>query len=316
MIETCENNILVYSRYDPTHTTTLRNAFAKDMRRRFMEIMKIIKIAIVDKDCFGLQGKISFFQATPPGEGAFAFTRSSRKIEEFMKWLEEQVEKGLVTIAEAIQVGEAVEAIWTNLYIWDSYKRGVMRARTEMIKAGMVVPSVEASGGIDIIMGTPFHMDRVGVLFTRVYKDLKGITEQMDSQISRVLAQGMIDGDGARLIARKLMAVIDGDGAERLGIYDTLGRFIPAMRRAEMLARTEIIRAYHLATIQEYRNWGVLGIKVQGEWKTAGDDRVCDECASMEGKVFTLDEIEPMIPAHPMCRCIALPYVEELQKYR
>lgn len=166
-----------------------------------------------------------------------------------------------------------------------------------------------------MIMGTPFHMDRVGVLFTRVYNDLKGITEQMDAQISRILAQGMIDGDGPALIARKLIAVINGEGIDKLGIRDTLGRFIPAMRRAEMLARTEMIRAYHLATIQEYRNWGVLGIKVLGEWKTAGDDRVCEECASLEGKVFTLDEIEPMIPVHPLCRCLALPYIEELQKY-
>jgi SPP1 gp7 family putative phage head morphogenesis protein len=82
-----------------------------------------------------------------------------------------------------------------------------------------------------------------------------------------------------------------------------------------MLARTEIIRAHHIATIQEYRNWGVEGITVKGEWKTAGDDRVCSKCEQLEGKIFTLDEIEPMIPLHPLCRCIALPYIEELQKY-
>jgi len=315
MINTCEHSILVQSRVDPTHTTALRNAFARGMKRRFVELMKIIWVAIVDKDCFGLTSRISVFQVTPPGDGAFAFSKSSRKVEEFMKWLDEQVQKGLLTVAEAEQVGESINAAWTNLYVWDSYKRGVIRARTEMVRARMVVPSISDSGGIDMIMGTPFHMDRVGVLFTRVYNDLKGITEQMDAQISRILAQGMIDGDGPALIARKLIAVINGEGIDKLGIRDTLGRFIPAMRRAEMLARTEMIRAYHLATIQEYRNWGVLGIKVLGEWKTAGDDRVCEECASLEGKVFTLDEIEPMIPVHPLCRCLALPYIEELQKY-
>jgi SPP1 gp7 family putative phage head morphogenesis protein len=310
------DNLTIYQTFDPTKTTSLRNVFAADMRRRFMELMKVIRIAVVDRDVFGLNSKITFFQLTPPGEGAFAFSKSSRKIEEFMKWLEEQVERGIVTVAEAQQVGESIEAAWTNLYIWDSYKRGVMRARQEMIKAGMTVPSIESAGGIEMVMASsPFHMDRVGVLFTRVYSDLQGITKQMDAQISRVLAQGMIDGDGPALIARKLISIINGDGVDKLGIRDTLGRFIPAKYRAEMLARTEIIRAHHLATIQEYRNWGVLGITVQGEWKTAGDDRVCDQCASMEGKVFTLDEIEPMIPAHPLCRCLALPYIEELQKY-
>lgn len=145
-----------------------------------------------------------------------------------------------------------------------------------------------------------FIVHNCGLLFTRTYNDLKGITDTMSSQISRVLAQGMADGDGARMIARKLIQTINGQG-ESLGITDTLGRFIPAQRRALMLARTEIIRAHHMGMIQEYRNWGVIGVQVLAEWKTAGDDKVCEFCSSMEGKTFTLDEIEPMIPAHPNC---------------
>jgi SPP1 gp7 family putative phage head morphogenesis protein len=155
-------------------------------------------------------------------------------------------------------------------------------------------------------------MDRLGLLYTRVYQELKGITASMDTQISRILVQGIADGDGLRLIAKKLLTTVNGGD---LSLVDSLGRFIPAKRRAETLARTEIIRAHHLATIQEYRNWGVLGIKVLGEWKTADDNRVCSECEKMEGKVFTLDEIENMIPLHPNCRCIALPYIEDLKPY-
>jgi len=133
----------------------------------------------------------------------------------------------------------------------------------------------------------------------------------MDTQISRVLSQGLIDGDGPRLLARKLVATIDGTGMGELGITDTLGRYIPAKRRAEMIARTEVIRAHHLATIQEYRNWAVEGVRVKAEWKTAGltDARTCDECKELEGHVFSLDEIEKMIPKHPNCRCVALPYL-------
>jgi SPP1 gp7 family putative phage head morphogenesis protein len=137
----------------------------------------------------------------------------------------------------------------------------------------------------------------------------------MDSQISRILAEGMINGDGPALLARKIVSVINGTGADKLGITDTLGRFIPGERRASMLSRTEIIRAHHLAMIQEYRNWGLEGVRVKGEWNTAGDGRVCEKCQSMDGKIFSLDEIEGMIPAHTCCRCIALPYIEELVKY-
>ena len=45
-------------------------------------------------------------------------------------------------------------------------------------------------------------------------------------------------------------------------------------------------------------------------------DRVCPKCEALDGKIFTLDEIEPMIPLHPQCRCIALPYIEDIQKFR
>jgi len=55
----------------------------------------------------------------------------------------------------------------------------------------------------------------------------------------------------------------------------------------------------------------VEGVRVKAEWKTAGltDARTCDECRELEGHVFSLDEIEKMIPKHPNCRCVALPYL-------
>jgi len=128
----------------------------------------------------------------------------------------------------------------------------------------------------------------------------------MEQQLARVLAQGMADGKGPREIVRLLNKTISGPVGD-LGITDTLGRFIPAERRAQILARTEIIRAHHVATINEYRNWEVEGVKVKAEWQTAGDGRVCSICAALDGKTFSLDKIENMIPAHPQCRCVALP---------
>jgi len=306
----------VYSKVDPTHTTALRNAFANEMKRRFIELKKVIKVAIVDQDCFGLtSSKVSLFQMVPPGVGAFNFLRNPAKVEVFMRWLQHQVDRGLLTIGEFQQIGTAVEGAWTNRYVLDSYKRGVIRARYELQKAGYKVPGLDDVGGIDAVMGTPFHMDRVGLLFTRVFSELRGVTESMDSLISQILSQGMIDGDGPALITRKLMAAIDGTGTATLGITDKLGRFIPAQRRAMMIARTELIRAFHLAAIQEYRNWKVEGVYVKAEWSTAGDNRVCERCAKLQGKIFTLDEIEPMIPLHPQCRCMALPYIKEVQQY-
>lgn len=272
--------------------------FAAKMRSAFVSVRRQVVDALIDKDVFGLNVNVL------PGQ--FAFPTSSKKIEEFMKWLQELIDQDILKLTTIPQIGESMDRRWTDLYIEDSYKRGVLRARQELRKAGADVPSIEQTGGISASMSTPFHLERVGILFIRTFEDLKGISNAMASQISRVLAQGFINGDNPRLIARKLNYVISGMG-ESLGVTDTLGRFIPAQRRAEILARTEIIRAHHKGMMQEYKNWRLENVYVQAELSTAGDDRVCDICAPLDGKVYTLEEAENLIPLHPLCRCIVIP---------
>jgi len=296
-------HVLVYA---PTKTLTLRNAFVSDMNRRFKALTKVIKEAIVDQDCFGLSVSV-YAELQPPYYQAFNFPRVQAKVEAFMAWLKIQEERGILETFHSLRTGVSIEEAWTNIYIADSYKRGVARARYEARRSNYEVPTIETSGGIDAIMSVPFHIDRVGLVFTRAFSELQGITALMDTKISQVLAQGLVDGDGAALIARKLLAVINGSGLGDLGITDSVGRFIPALRRARTLARTEIIRAHHLANVQEYMNWGILGVQVMAEFSTAGDDRVCTECAGYHGNIYTLKEVEFMIPVHPNCRCIALP---------
>jgi SPP1 gp7 family putative phage head morphogenesis protein len=298
----------VASQYDPTRTLTLRNAFARNMNKRFIKLRGLIRRAIIERDCFGMTKlpveRVRVHQL--PGVRQFDFPRSGDKVAAFMEWLRQQIEEGILEVISIRQFGTAIEEAWTNLYINDSYERGVQRARYELIHAGYQVPPLEMTGGILASMSTPFHMDRVGLLFTRTFSDLRGITSAMDMQISRVLAQGMADGLGPRQIARNLTRTISGPVGD-LGITDVLGRFIPAQRRAEMLARTETIRAHAEATLQEFSNWGVIGVTVKAEFRTATDYRVCPICASMHKKVYSLDEASGVIPVHPRCRCVWLP---------
>ena len=314
MSNTCQH-IATYAqaaKRDPTRTTTLRNRFVKDVNRRFNKLKRDIRTTIVTNDAFGLNIQTN----TAAGPNAFSFNTSAQKVDAFMEWLKTQIDDGILEIKYANQIGAAAQQPWTNMYIQDSYARGQARAVYELNKLGIKVPPIEQTGGIRAAMGGPFHMDRVGLLYSRTFQELKGITAAMDSQISRVLSQAMADGDGPLKIARKLIATIDGKGTavSKLAIKDSLGRFIPAQRRAQTMARTEMIRAHHQATIQEYENWGVEGIKVKAEWSTAGDDRVCQQCSALEGNVYSLEEIRPMIPLHPNCRCIALPLLEKPKK--
>jgi SPP1 gp7 family putative phage head morphogenesis protein len=56
---------------------------------------------------------------------------------------------------------------------------------------------------------------------------------------------------------------------------------------------------------------GIKEVGVMVEWSTAGDDRVCEECESMEGKIMDIDDAHGMIPVHPNCRCAFIPYIPE-----
>lgn len=305
MCEVCQNTLTINAQYDPTRTTTLRNLFVRAMNKRFDALTKQIYTKIVTEDCFGLDRLIQWNAVREQ----FLFPRSAQKVEAFMTWLRQQVAEGILSVREYEQIGQSIDKAWTGLYITDSYKRGVIRARYELQKAGYIVPSIAATGGIEMSMMIPLHMDRLGLLYTRTYSELKGITSAMDTQISRILAQGIADGDGPRLLARKMISTINGSGMGDLAMTDKLGRFIPAKRRAETLARTEIIRAHHQAMIQEYKGWAVEGVFVQAEFLTAGDDRVCSICEGLEaGNPYTLDVAMNLIPVHPNCRCICLPY--------
>ena len=290
--------------YDPTHTTTLRNAFAREMNKRFIKLRGLIRDAIVAQDCFGL-GPDNYSASV---HKAFAFERSADKVAGFMGWIDEQVKAEILELAPnyGTRLGQSVDRAWTNMYVQSAYQKGIERGRAELIAAGYDAPSIATSGGISAAFNGPQHLDRAGLIYTRAYTQLKNITDAMSNQISTVLSQGLMDGKSQANIARLLNKTISGKGGT-LDLVDSLGRFMPAQRRASILARTEVIRAHHVATIQEYENWGAAGVAVQAELRTAGDSHVCTECASLNGQVYTLEKARSLIPVHPRCRCICLP---------
>jgi hypothetical protein len=59
-----------------------------------------------------------------------------------------------------------------------------------MRKAGAQVQP----GFVNAAFFRPVHADRVGLIYTRAFTDLKGITDAMDASNSRVLTQGIAEG--------------------------------------------------------------------------------------------------------------------------
>lgn len=271
---------------DPTRTLTIRRRFDGEMYRRFRRIKGLIRRSIVDNDAFGLKTN----EVANPNQ--FNFPTSDAKIGAFMGWLDEQVKDGIINVSyQGGRRTEAARAAWMNVYIDSAYQQGIQRGRQEVNKARRGQRLSTDRSAVQMAFNQPFHADRVGMAYIRTYDELAGITQAMSQQISRELAQGIAEGRNPLQIANKL-----NDRVDKVGLH-----------RARLLARTEVIRAHHAANIQEYHEAGAAGVEVQAEWLTAGDGRVCERCASLQGKVYALAEIEGMIPLHPNCRCVALP---------
>lgn len=274
----CECGLSTHAaqRQDPSRTAMLRRAFEAEIYRRFRELKGKVNGALVSGDPFGLRVN-------------FTFTTNPQKVAGFMQWLEDQASLGILGVRPGTSVRTVGASAWTSTYIESAYQKGLARSASQMRAGGVKI----GDRWIESALRRPIHADRVGLLYTRAFTELSGITQEMDRQLSRVLAQGAADGLAPAQIARNL-----NDRIDKIGLT-----------RARTLARTEIIAAHAEATLNGFTEAGIEGVEVEAEWITAGDDVVCPECQALEGKVFDLDEARGMLPVHPNCRCAWLPKV-------
>ena len=103
--------------------------------------------------------------------------------------------------------------------------------------------------------------------------------------VASKLITGITLGQGPRMVARSVADALD----------------IPRAR-ALTIARTEMLRAYRGAALENYRQ----NSDVVGQWRWTADKsaRTCAACLAMDGTLHDLDED---MESHPNCRCAAVP---------
>ncbi len=274
---TCLHTHGRYGKYDPTKTTSLRMRYEADMRRRFRKLQAEIKDYIVDRNALSLNDIKT--------NADFDFPTDAAKVADFTRWLNRQ--SRLIVVGGTPVSG--TNKNWQSMYIDSAYQRGLAASARKMAKQGAVVKG----SYLDSAFFRPRHADAVGLIYTRTYSDLSGITATMDARISKSLATSLGEGLGAVATASALNDVVSS-----IGIV-----------RARALARTEAIAAYAKASLNAYRDAGLEGVQADVEFATADDDAVCPECQELEGNVYSLDEADGVIPVHPNCRCSWIPVV-------
>lgn len=137
---------------------------------------------------------------------------------------------------------------------------------------------------------------------------ITGITETTRKGVQSIISSWIESGDPFQSLVQRLL---DDD------------RFPYGRMRAELIASTEVTRAYYQANLETWKNSGVVELH---EWRTAADDRVCPICRPLGGldkgtvpvqaklgeEFIHPDGTSYTPPAHPRCRCWAVPVVGEV----
>ena len=279
---------------DPTRTTLLRRRFMRQISMRIRRIRQAIHKWLVAEDELGLGKRkpLKFLQRR------YEFLTNPQKIQAFRQWLQGQIDQGLLEIDNAGRP-------WASEYVESAYKKGMGRAYTQANKAELAAPTdypfaATREQFIRTAFFTAETMDKIELVSTRAWEQMKDVSTSMGQQMNRILADGLANGYGPEKVARNM------DNAIR-----RIDR-----TRARVIARTELIYAHAEGQLDGYKKLGIDTVKAEVEWLTAGDERVCPSCADMEGKTFSVDEAHGMIPLHPNCRCAWKPVVKVLGRRR
>jgi len=297
---------------DPTGTTQIRKRYEGEMYRRFRALKGAILESVVELDAFGLTdddpgGPTSQVAALtedeqellahaddagidiePAGPRTFDYPADSDKVDSFNEWLDTQVDRGILERGKH-ERGTAASRSWQNTYIRSAYERGVNHADESLVEAGVIPPEQT----LDDVFRATKHVDGAGLIYTRAYNELRGVTQDMARDMTRELTDGFTQGENPTKIARRL-----NDRVDNVGIH-----------RGRLIARTETNRAHNEAGLNRYEDMGdrIDGVSVVAEHTTAGDSRVCPICLGLAGKRYKLKEARGRIPVHPNCRCTFVP---------
>jgi len=164
-----------------------------------------------------------------------------------------------------------------NKYVRQAYDRGGKKAESYIVK-----DNIEFK-----YFFTPRDLQAVSVLAQNNFRLISATTELMKKDMLTVITQGMLEGQSIHKMAKALN-----------------GKINKSKYNCRRIARTEVLRSYNQAHINQYKK---VGIK-RWEWITAWDDRTCDMCMGNDGRVFKIGDPQP--PLHPNCRCSVKPVVE------
>lgn len=276
-------------RGDPTRTKTLRGRLEQEFNGRWRTVRGDIRAAVADNDAFGLRESATPTSGwehgpTPnrPSSLAGPNASSTERARAFETWVEQTMYDRLIDRSP----GTPLRDWWAAPYVREAYVRGVGLANADARAAGYDLADETVS------ITTRDHREAVADHIAALDSDIRGAIDAVALGAYRTFSgeTGFANASLVRTLTDRLTGLVSATG----------------QTRTATAAATRVVETVNTAVINQAQRVRarVLGTTPETMWNTAGDQRVCSQCADIEGESWRVgsDDITKP-PLHPRCRC-------------
>ncbi|MAH45863.1 phage portal protein [Candidatus Pacearchaeota archaeon] len=180
---------------------------------------------------------------------------------------------------------EKFEPLITQVFT-DAFELATSGAELMPTQSGRPAFQRSKSEGITKVLN-PLALAWIANRSLTLAQEVNGTTKK---ELRKELAAGFASGESTDKIARRIRSYYRND----------------YKRRADVVARTEVIAANNEGALEGYENEGIT----QSEFYAALDERTCEDCMGYHAQVYPIMESHGIIPIHPNCRCTWVPIVD------
>lgn len=191
--------------------------------------------------------------------------------------------------------------VWMEEYTAQAYQQGTGYAWASLGVQSEIYS--RAYSDLAYVLMTPEYRNRIGIVTSRTFNDMRGFTDELAATTRRILGDTIANGESPRVAAQKLNGYL----------VDTEGTQKKAASRAATIARTELGVAYRSAVMDEsMRTSQALGLVTKLMWVSALMATTRQWHADRHGKLYTREEVAEFYGKNSNainCRCSTAPII-------
>ncbi len=236
-----------------------------------------------------------------------------KALESFFLKIKNDILSQVGSKAATKDIADDLASGWFDMTRWNKELADVSKP---FVRATMLTGAEQAIRSVQ----RQFQFDSVSAGIETVMDERSGrivdINKRIAAQLRNVIATNLVEGEPISKLKPAIREFFNVDYAKI---------------RAERIARTETIWAFNHGAVEGYKQSRIVEAK---EWVTAQDDRLCQWCAPMDGKIVGLTENYHDMgadfigeeggtlnldyedvqhpPLHPGCRCTIVPVLKEV----